>query len=170
MEAKEVTINKFLTLRFEYGSTMVYINGRKFKLFKNLESLYSFKMISYPSQRKEKLTKKQLKAAEEKFLLNCSKMKRWVEEDYNYQLLNGMSAFNILKKLCEIGDLLAKRVFRKEIISAFKSDNTSIAKDLKRGGFLNYINQKEMRDLLTNRYIIEEKELNLSKLGLRKVF
>lgn len=169
MEAKKVTINKFLTLRFENGSTMVYINGRKFKLFKNLESLHSFKMISYPSKKKEKLTKKQQKAAEEKFLMNCSTLKKWVEEDYNYQLLNGMSAFNILKKLCEIGDSLAKKVFKKEIISAFMSNNTSITKDLKRGGFLNYINKKEMRDLLKNRYNIEEKELNLSKLGLRKI-
>jgi len=96
-------------------------------------------------------------------------MKKWVEENYNYQLLNDFSAFNILKKLYEIGDPLAEKVFRKEIISAFKSNNTSIAKDLKRGGFLNYINQKEMRDLLKNRYNIEEKELNLSKLGLRKI-
>jgi len=58
MEAKKAIINKFLTLRLENGHTMVYINGRKFKSYKHLENLYSFKMISHPYQKKEKLTKK----------------------------------------------------------------------------------------------------------------
>ncbi|MBD3214271.1 MAG: hypothetical protein GF311_16795 [Candidatus Lokiarchaeota archaeon] len=107
--------------------------------------------------------------AEKKFRSNCSKLKKWFEQDYNPKLLKDFSAFNLLKKLSEVGDPLAERIFRNEIISAFRTGKDSIVTHLKGGGFLNYLNQNQMRELLINKYNDQEKELHLSELGLNRI-
>ncbi|TFF98910.1 MAG: hypothetical protein EU541_06335 [Promethearchaeota archaeon] len=168
MNTKRIALNQYLTLKLENEKIMLYVKGRKFKQLKNLKSLISFKEIS-PSKKKETLTEKDLKSAEKRFSMNINKYKRWIKEDYNPTLLKGFTGFIILEKLYEIGDPTAKKVFTKEICSAFKTNDSPIINDLKRGGYLNYLNQDQLKELLIDKYNIKKKELDLSGFGLNEI-
>lgn len=57
---------------------------------------------------------------EEEFMAHCSNMQAWVEYKYDTALLHRSLSFPLLKKLHEVGDPIAKKVFLKEIKKRFE--------------------------------------------------
>lgn len=58
---------------------------------------------------------------EDEFWGHCSSLQIWAENDYNTNLLHGSLAFPLLAKLSSMGDPLAKKVFKKEVIRRLSS-------------------------------------------------
>ena len=130
---KEFKINKYLILKLEKNRTNIYVNGEKFDqckfLFLNIpinditslediNSIDEFANILDSSLEKEKGNIIQI-PPETEFWGHCSNIQVWFEYNYNTRLLHSNLAFPLLKKLTEVGDPLAKRVFKEEIIKRF---------------------------------------------------
>ena len=56
------------------------------------------------------------------FRANCSNLQAWVENGYDTRLLHRNLAFPLLKKLTNVGDLHAKKVFKDEIANKYFYD------------------------------------------------
>lgn len=68
-------------------------------------------------------------------------------------------AFPLLKKLTEVGDPQAKKVFKDEIAKRFSSGYLPVMKYLVNGDYLNYLNTEEVRMLLeSNKHQISKSE------------
>ncbi|MBD3350033.1 MAG: hypothetical protein GF364_00925 [Candidatus Lokiarchaeota archaeon] len=144
MPKRECIINEFITLRLEDGQAELYLNGEKFRqckyLFivnpeKNLganvnsidEAAEIFERTLEQAEAKENITPEQLGITpEEMFWGHCSNIQAWVEYDYDTRLLHSNLAFPLLKKLADLGDKNARRVFREEVVKRFidGTDNT----------------------------------------------
>jgi len=59
---------------------------------------------------------------EEAFFGHCSNIQAWVDHDYNPNCLDSRISFPLLKKLSEVGDEKAKRIFESEIDSRLFGD------------------------------------------------
>jgi len=57
-------------------------------------------------------------------------------------------AFPLLKKLTEVGDPIALRVFREEIAKRYFEGNENVKKFLRIEGYLNYLTEEELENLI----------------------
>jgi len=80
---------------------------------------------------------------QEEFWGHCSNLQAWIENDYDTRLLHRSLAFPLLKELTNLGDLKAKKVFRKEIIERFSSHSIPVMLYLLLEGFLNNFSDEE---------------------------
>ena len=60
-------------------------------------------------------------SSEEEFWAHASNLQVWVESNYDTRLLHNNLAFPLLKELVELGDLVAAKVFKEEIVKRFSS-------------------------------------------------
>ncbi len=72
----------------------------------------------------------------------------WYENDYDTRLLHSNLAFPLLKKLSEIGDTVARKVLKDEIIKRYKNGTEATKKFLIIEGFLGYLPLDERLNLL----------------------
>ncbi len=68
----------------------------------------------------------------------------WYEYNYNTNLLHSNLAFPLLKKLTEVGDPLASRMFKEEIAKRIISGNLSVMTYLCEKGYLECFNKEEI--------------------------
>ncbi len=80
---------------------------------------------------------------------------------YDTRLIHSNLSFPLLKKLSEIGDIQALRVFKEEIIYRFLNGTEKVQKDLIEEGYLDLITDEE-------KYSLIESTSDL-KLLLRKI-
>jgi Leucine-rich repeat (LRR) protein len=59
--------------------------------------------------------------SETEFWAHCSNVQAWCENDYDTRLLHSNLSFPLLKKLTEVGDILAKKAFKEEIARRLES-------------------------------------------------
>ncbi|TFG19848.1 MAG: leucine-rich repeat domain-containing protein [Promethearchaeota archaeon] len=89
-------------------------------------------------------------------------MQVWVENNYNTRLLYSNLAFPLLKKLTKVGDPLAKRVFKEEVVKRFLEGPTKI-RDLLcyDEGYIDILTKEERRALFeeSDIEVIEELEM-----------
>lgn len=160
---RELKINNFFSLRLEDDITKIYVMGKEFSQCKFLlldipinevRSLNEIKSIDeaaeklnnsletqYPFEKKYRIPPKV------EFWGHCSNMQVWAENDYNTRLLHRDIAFPLLKKLTEVGDPLAKKVFKEEIAKRYKSCFPSVVKYLEEEGYLAYLSKEELEAL-----------------------
>ncbi len=84
---------------------------------------------------------------EEMFWGHCSNLQAWNEHNYDTKLLHRSLAFPLLEKLTEIGDPIAKKVFKEEIAKRYTSGNKNVQEFLKNEGYLNYLSKIEFESL-----------------------
>ena len=84
---------------------------------------------------------------EDEFWGHCSNLQAWVENDYDTRLIHYNLAFPLLKRLTEVGDPLAKKVFKEEIAKRYKSGFPSVVKYLEEEGYLEYLSKEELEAL-----------------------
>ena len=162
LKNKEFQVNQYITLKLENEETVVYVNDEKFIQCKFLllnipkEEIEEYEDIESIDEVAEKLDK----SLEYENMLNfyfppdlefwghCSNLQAWIEHDYNSCLLHRNLAFPLLKKLTELGDPLARIVFKKEIAKRFSSGFKSVMIYLVDENYLNYLNPEEINCLL----------------------
>ena len=152
-------LNQYLTLKLERGNTEIYINNQPFRQCKFLlinipkESIHRFDNINSIDEAAEVSTEsiESFKAKidpETEFWGHCSNLQAWAENQYDTRLLHRTIAFPLLKKLTEVGDPVAKKVFKEEIASRFINGNYTVITFLIKEGYLNNLNKEELDTLI----------------------
>ncbi len=154
-DLKEFRINDYITVKLENDNTFIYIGDNKFRQCKHLlfqiheskinsfneiDSIDEFEGILRSGYRSDILP-------EDEFWGHCSNLQVWVDHDYDTRLLHRNLAFPLLKKLTEIGDLKAKKIFKNEIATRFSIGFPSVVTFLVKEGYLNLMDHEEL-DLL----------------------
>ena len=164
-------VNDFLTLKFSYPSTNIYICGKYFmqckrlilnipksevKEYKHVESIDEavevydhtvyeheiFKANGLPEvENDENFT---LIDPEEEFWGHCSNLQVWVEHDYDTRLLKANLAFPLLERLAKVGDKIAQIKFKEEIIKRLLSGATSVVEYLFVEGYQDDLTNEEL--------------------------
>ncbi|MHA2394700.1 MAG: leucine-rich repeat domain-containing protein [Promethearchaeota archaeon] len=154
---KEFKINKYITLKLEKGITNIYIKEQLFRQclslvfnipanqterFEGINSIeeavekYNY-LIYYEGRQKVIIT------PETEFWGHCSNLQAWVESGYDTRVIHSNLAFPLLKKLHEVGDPAAKRLFHKEVIKRFQSGYPSVIHFLICEDYFNLLSKEE---------------------------
>ena len=171
------SINKFLDLRLENDRTNIYVNNELFLQCKYLlleipiSEIESFEEISSINEVIDKLDKT-LEVSENKdnrispeiqFWGHCSNLQAWYENNYNSCLMHSNLVFPLLKRLTEVGDVIAKNVFKEEIAKRFEEGQLNVIQCLLYNGYLNYLNEDEKE------YILDQLSAKLFKIIANKL-
>ena len=84
---------------------------------------------------------------EQEFWGYCSNLQAWVENEYDTRLLHSNIAFPLLKKLTSVGDPIARKVYKDEIILRMQHDYIPTKIYLLEGGFLDNLDNDELNTL-----------------------
>jgi len=172
-------INQYLTLKLDNGKTNIYINGELFQQCKYLlleilkESIGEIDNINPIDAAAEKLEYELEEHLDieiepnEEFWAHCSNLQVWVENDYDSRLLHSNLAFPLLKKLSEIGDLKALKVFKEEIIYRFFYGTERVQRYLIEEGYLDLITDEEKYSLIESEKDIEALKKIENEIGAK---
>ncbi|NVM54294.1 MAG: leucine-rich repeat domain-containing protein [Candidatus Helarchaeota archaeon] len=152
---KEFKVNEYITLKLEEGKTNIYVKGQLFNQCKFLllnipvDKISSFDEIDSIDEAAEKMEKRPHQnfeiPSETEFWGHCSNLQVWAEHDYDTRLLHRNIAFPLLKRLSDIGDVIARRVFKEEIIKRLLTGTKSVLIFLK--DYLQYIPRENLIEL-----------------------
>lgn len=131
---KDFVLSRNLLLRLEKDQTVIYVAGERFNQCKyillsrkvdRLEDLLSLDSIDELADKLDNSMERKRKSIEispeTEFWAHCSNLQMWYENNYDSRLLHSNLAFPLLKKLTEVGDIKAQRVFKEEIAKRFES-------------------------------------------------
>lgn len=153
----EFNVNDLLTLYLENNKTMIYINGKKFlqcmrlainKKVDEIEDLLTLDSIDDITDNLEK--DPHTIPPEVEFWGHCSNLQVWYENNYDTRMIHSSLAFPLLKKLADEGDLIAKRVFKEEIVKRLESGNDNTKKFLISKEYIKYLNREDLLFILLN--------------------
>ena len=161
-------LNKYLTLKYEHGETEIFINDEYFRqctyLLLNIpedqvEDYDDIKSIDDAERRlSHELEGRSSNVYKEdygidhkqEFMAHCSNLQAWVENDYNTQILHRTLAFPLLKKLTEVGDPKAKRVYKDELAYRLEANEINVVVFLIKGGYLKDLTNDEIETIVEN--------------------
>lgn len=165
---REFKINKFITVRLEDQEienleitekiTVIYIGNKPFIQCKHLlldiplteiENIKSVEeAVGFNLRANEYLDSKL--SADVIFQCHCSNLQAWEENNYDTRILHVNIAFPLLKRLTELGDSAAKRVFKEEIAKRLERGIIPVIEYLLEEGYLEYLDNAEISVPLTN--------------------
>ena len=161
---KEFVINEFLTLKLEDGKTNIYVKGERFnqckfllfeipveeiKRFDEIESIDEVaNMLGWSDENLIQGEVDYKIDPETEFWGHCSNLQVWVEHGYDTRLLHSNLSFPLLRKLVEVGDQVAKGMFKKEIVKRFESGYPTVVAFIFISNILNYLTEEERRDAI----------------------
>ncbi len=170
-------INNFIDLRFEDGKANIYVNNQLFNHCKYIilnKDNYVGNYIANINSIDDAVEK--LNSLLENlghnpsninpetiFWAHCSNLQTWYENNYNTNLIHSNLAFPLLKKLTEVGDLKAKRVFKEEIAKRLENSNLNVIKFLLHNNYLDYFNSEELE------IVLERTTFSLTNVVTRKL-
>lgn len=136
--------------------TRIYINNKKFiqcsyllisvpkiDANRNYESIDEIAELYKHDHEKDKM----IIDDDTEFMGHCSNLQAWYENDYDTRILHSNLSFPLLKKLAEIGDIKAKKVFKEEIAKRWNSGYKNVQKYLKKEGYLDFLTIEELQIL-----------------------
>jgi len=82
--------------------------------------------------------------ARSEFWGHCSNLQVWAEKSYDTCFLHSSLAFPLLKKLAEVGDPLAKKVFKDEILKRINMGDDKAILFLLKNNYLDYFTNDEL--------------------------
>ena len=159
---KEFKINEYITLKLEDNKTIIYVKDEEFMQCKALlleiptdkiKSLKNIESIDEVADRLDKALEfsdggiNDKIPPETEFWGHCSNLQTWFENNYDTRLLHKNLAFYLLKKLSEIGDPLAKKVFKDEIVKRISSGYIPVIKFLVETRHLDFFTNEEIKTL-----------------------
>lgn len=158
---KKYQINEYITLRLEKKNTVIYVNNERFDVCHfillniPIEEMGSYDTIESIDEIADRLgwaedgqefdddylqdAEKHYIDSETEFFVHCSNMEAWVKNNYKTEILHSNLSFPLLKRLAEIGDPIAKKVFRKEIAKRLESGHPSVVTFLSEEGYLEFL-------------------------------
>ena len=168
----EFSINTHLSLKKAENSIQIYVDNEPFdqcrylliidpQKHENQEEIDSIDEVEllYNNNLETQYTPEDLGITkEQEFWAHCSNLQAWAENDYDTRLLHSNLSFPLLKKLTEVGDVKASKVFKEEIAQRFVRGYTPVMRYLFREKYLDYLTPEEFDVLLT--------ELDYSTLDL----
>lgn len=157
-------VNKYITLKLEEEKTIIYINKDRFDQCKALvlsipiiemKWLKEIESIDEAADKLKRTSKETVYSKikipiETEFWGHCSNLQVWVENNYDTRLLHRNLAFPLLKKLAEVGDLKAKKVFKEEIAKRFNEGYPSVTTFLVNSELLKALDKEEFMSLLNS--------------------
>ncbi|MHA1294541.1 MAG: hypothetical protein ACTSQJ_18020, partial [Promethearchaeota archaeon] len=161
----ECKINDFISIRKENEKSIIYIKGVKFP---------QSKLLSYNLFDEDGSLFKEYKTIDEAadaikhpttqtFSNHCQALQNWAKNDYDTKLLHRVIAFPLLKKLVQVEDPIANKVFKQEIEKRFFNCELSVMIYLIQGGYLSIFSPEEKKELYEN---IEFKKIDNQKSSL----
>lgn len=175
---REFKVNEYITLKLESGKTNIYIKGELFRQCKYLlleipiNEVTSFDEIESIDEASERLghslenefSQSEIMPPEVEFWGHCSNLQVWSENQYNSSLIHSNLAFPLLKKLVEIGDPLAIKIFKEEIARRLKSGSNSVISFLNEEGYIDCLTREEFWNVFNNDgEILQEIEQTIRK-------
>lgn len=157
-------INEFITLKLENNQTNIYVKGKlfnqckylllniptkKIKNFKKIESIDEAVEVNNLSNALEGGRRFEI-TPEEEFVGHCSNMQVWAENDYDTCILHRNLAFPLLQKLSQIGDPIAVKRFKQEILKRLASGHSTVITYLADSGYLNSITDEDYHEIFKN--------------------
>jgi hypothetical protein len=167
---QEFKVNKYIILKLEEKDTVIYILGKKFRQCKYLllnipiKKIASLDELDSIDEIREKLDhllepvssvhgrveRIDNISPETEFLGHCSNLQVWHENNYNSRLLDKNLAFPLLKRLTEVGDPLANKVFKEEIAKRIESEYIPTIEYLLNEDYIEYLSDDELITLIKN--------------------
>ncbi len=173
---KGLQINRYLSLKFEKGNTVIYVANRRFKQCKflflnisvdNIELLEEIESIdeiaekldnSYEYEENNRNISLDPKT---EFWGHCSNLQVWYEHGYNTNLLHRNLAFPLLHELAKAGDPEARKSFTEEIASRIESGSPTVINYLVIEEYLNYLPKCYLESLSFNDGFLEKLTSNI---------
>ena len=162
----EFIINNFITLKQEDGKTNIYILGKEFIQCKYLlmnipvQNIELYGEINSIDDASEKLDKSLEQGNLESYKIDipsqvefwghCSNLQVWAEQDYDTRFIHSNLAFPLLKKLTEVGDQKARRIFKDEIGKRFEMGPDSVRQFLALEGYMDFLSREEIWSVIPN--------------------
>jgi hypothetical protein len=154
----EFKVNDYITLKLENKKTEIYIKDKKFiqckfllvdipvKEYKSLGNELSIDNaeINLSRSLEFKNAMEYDFSPEVEFWAHCSNLQVWSENNYNTRLLHRNIAFSLLKKLTDVGDQVAIKVFKEQIGSRVEEGDLKVVLYLIEEGYLNYLSREEL--------------------------
>ncbi len=176
IKMKEFTINDNITLKLVDNQTIIYLDNNQFLICKHLKIQVPNYKIDFFNTIDEIIDFKNEDSVNNKnnispispemaFLGHCSNLQVWVENNYNTQLLHSTIAFPLLEKLSKLGDSVAKKVFKEEIIKKINGDYAPTIIYLVMNRYLIYFTDEELNTLI-DEFHDQEKTYNEDLLDL----
>lgn len=159
---QEFKVNEYITLKLENERTVIYVKGALFRqckfllmnipvgkigTFSEIESIDEAAEILDSSLERVQDGQDVKISLETEFWGHCSNLQAWVENQYDTRILHRTIAFPLLRKLSDVGDKNARKVFKDEIAKRFASGNENIILYLLEQNYLNYLNEEEKETL-----------------------
>jgi len=140
---------------------MIYIAGQPFIQCKfllldipvsEISSFDEIDSIDEAAKKMESFSKWNIKKAnispELEFWGHCSNLQVWYEHDYDTRLLHSNLAFSLLNKLTEVGDPLAKKIFKEEVIWRYENGSYKTREYIRSSGILKHFSIDERFNLI----------------------
>ncbi len=153
----EFKVNNFITLKYENERTNIYVSGELFRQCKYLllageseETIYNDGITSI-DEVAENLDKTLEVIEDVKFKIppevefwgHCSNIQAWVEMKYDTRFLHSNLSFPLLKKLVDIGEPVARVIFKEEIAKRLETGGISTVIYLFKEGYHRYLEPKK---------------------------
>jgi len=158
---KEFSINKYLSVRLEKRETRLYICGQPFIICKflllnipamQIKDFDNIDSIDEAAEIVDRAVEEEIREIEVppevEFWGHCSNLQVWYEHGYDTRFIHSNIAFQILKKLVEVNDPLARASFKKEILNRYKNGTEKTKEYLRKAGFLRELPLDERLNLL----------------------
>jgi len=131
----KIKINDFITISSERNKVIIYIQGERFQEFDYFVINKILKTnknhIKKIKTKKEYIKYKYEKDSENAYFNNfVNILKLWIQNNYDTDILLYNVSFPLLKKLVEVGDSQAKKVFISEILKNLWSGDPLVVKYL----------------------------------------
>jgi len=144
----EFKVNEFLSLIQEENLISIYVNGEIFPQSQLLS--YNIPLIDFFDRFKsidEAYEQKGDESQSNQFQDQCLSLQEWAKNKYDTRLLHRVIAFPLLRKLVQIGDPIAKQVFKGEIEKRFTGGHVPSIIYLIQAGYLKIFNEEEINNL-----------------------
>ena len=161
MIKKPFRINDYISLILKDEKVNILIEGKEFMLCKGIAikmpvedilEIQNFNSVDdlitmYDKKLEEGKEHEQDITPEIEFMVHCSNLQAWSENGYNTDLLHYNLAFPLLKKLSEVGDRRARKVFKEEIVKRFLKGNKQAQVFLHANEYLSILTSEEQQVL-----------------------
>ena len=151
-------VNEYITLKLVGNRTNIYVKGQLFNQCKylllnisksNIPKLGDIESIDDAAERLDRSMEGHEGTftkipPETEFWGHCSNIQAWVESNYDTRLLHRNLAFPLLKRLTQVGDKVAKEVFREEILKRMKGGFPTVIQYLLNEGYLKFLKGKDL--------------------------
>ena len=151
-EIEEFQINEFLSVKLEDDECVIYVNGKPFnqcsyilisvpKIDANIDLDCIDQFAEHYSTEHEKV--KEIIDKRTELFAHASNLQAWYEHDYDTRILHSNLSFPLLKKLAAEGDLLARKVFKDEVVVRIASGYENVIIFLLKEDYLDIFSKEE---------------------------